>query len=277
MFLRITAVLGLILTCCSVPVKAWDSPLPFLSQPSGTDLAAFANPAAATRLEEAGTGFSLGRPDSSQGPWDHEWAAHHQENGQAYGLRLREGGAKTAGDLSWTYGRDWMGWLSTGSRTEYLYREAGPDQFGLDAGVQLRPHPALLAGYWGENLWTSRTDVKVHRWSFGLRPLANSGNRSQDFSIGYGVDLPGRGRRTESVYLQVPLPLSVTAQARWNLDRREASLGIVFQATGQMTAAWGLQGPRGSPGDWKTPNHREVALRFRKNLKSPFLVGRGQV
>lgn len=277
MLLRITAVLSLILTCFPLNGDGWDSPLPFLSQPSGTDLAAFSNPASATRLDEAGTGLSLGYPDSSLGPWEREWTLHHQEGGQALGLRLWEGDAKTSGDLGWTYGRDWMGWLSTGTRTTYLFREAAPDRLGLDVGIQLRPHPALLGGYWGESLWTSRPGLSVHRWSIGLRPFAAAANRSRDFSLGYGMDIPEQGRRIESLYLQIPLPLSTRAQIRWDLDRRQASLGLTFQATGQMALAWGLLGPKGSPGDWSTPAHREVAVRFLRNQKTPFALARGDV
>lgn len=256
---------------------AWDSPLPMLGQPAGTDLAAFANPAAATRLDGAGTGFSFGNPDSAEGPGNRLWAMHHQEDDHALGLRLWEGGAKTEADFGMTSAKDAFGWLSSGGRLSYRYREDAADRFGFDAGFQARPHPAAMLGYWGENLWTSRPAIHSHRFTLGLKPFAGAKSRAGDLSIGYGMDFPeDRGRR-EYLFVQVPLPMSGAAQAKWDWNDRSGSVGIQVQATGQMVAAWGLKGPRGNPSDWGLPRHREVAFRFRKHQKTPYLLGHGRV
>lgn len=255
----------------------WDSPLPYLAQPAGTDVAAFANPAAASRVDAAGTGFSLGHPDSGEGPGNRLWAMHHQEDGHALGLRLWEGGAKTEAEFGMSSTKDALGWLSSGGRVSYRYREDGPDRFGFDAGFQTRPHPAVLFGYWGENMWSSRPVEHAHRFTLGLKPFAGAKSRAGDFTLGYGMDFPEARARRDFLYLQVPLPVSGAAQLKWDWSGRSGSVGIQMQATGRMVAAWGLKGPRGNPSSWSLPDHREVAFRFRKHQKTPYLLGHGRV
>lgn len=274
---KVNARFGVIPVLFPALCGAWDTPLPFLGQPAGTDLAAFANPAAATRMDGAGTGFSLGHPDSGEAPGNRLWAMHHQEDGHALGLRLWEGGAKTEADFGMTSSKDALGWLSSGGRVSYRYREDGPDRFGFDAGFQARPHPAVLFGYWGENLWTSRPEIHDHRFTLGLKPFAGAKGRAGDFTLGYGMDFPEERRRREFLYVQIPLPLSGAAQAKWDWNGRSGSVGLQVQATGQMVAAWGLKGPRGNPASWRLPDHREVAFRFRKHQKTPYLLGNGRV
>jgi signal peptide peptidase SppA len=271
-----TSIFGIPFALVSL-AQAWDSPLPFLAQPAGTDLAAFANPAAASRVSEDGSGLAFGRPDSLEGPWKRLWAAHHQENNQSLGFRLWEGGAKTEGELGWSGAKDAGGMFSTGMRLTWRYREDAPDQWGSHAGFQVRPHPSVLAGYWGENLWTWRASQRLHRFSMGLRPMAGAGGRIGEFSVGYGLDFPEDESRREAVYVQVPLPFSTTAHGRWDWNSRQGAVGIAFQATPQMVAAWGLTGFRGAPSKWDLPNHREAALRFRKPRSAPYLMGQGKV
>lgn len=273
----ITGIISLIPTILPMTAGAWDSPLPSLSQPAGTDLGAFSNPAAATRPDDAGTGFSLAHPDSGESPWKRSWGAHHQENGQAVGLRLWEGGAKTEGEIGWTAGTDATPWLSTGARLAWRYRESARDRLGTDAGFQVRPHPVFLAGYWGENLWSTGSVTRLHRGALAARPFAGAANRFKEFSLGYGLDFPEEGARSEYLYVQTPLPFSASAHAKWDWNRREASLGISVQATAQMVAAWGLSGPRGKISDWGLPGHREAAVRFYKARKPQHLAGIGKV
>lgn len=268
---------GLFALLAILEAGAWDTPLPSLVQPSGTDLAAFGNPAVASQLDNAGTGFSLGRPDSLEGPWDRSWGIHHQEGGQALGFRLWEGGAKTESELGWSAAKDNAGFLTSGARLAWRYREDASDRFGADAGIQVRPHPAFLAGYWGENLWNSGPVPRVHRWSLAVKPFAGFRNLAEPLSVGYGMDFPEDRSRREFVYLQVPLPFSTLIQGKWDWKEQAASLGITVQASGQMAAAWGLSGPQGDYSDWERPSHREAAVRFRKSRKTPYLLGYGKV
>lgn len=256
---------------------AWDAPLPFLAQPSGTDLAAFANPAAATRASQAGTGFSFGNPDSLEGPWERLWAVHHQENGQGLGFRFWEGGAASEGEFGWSAAKDDAGWLSSGARLSYRWREGAPNEVGAHIGLQARPHPAFLAGYWIENLWTSEPNQTVHRVSLGVRPLAAASGRLRELSVGYGMDFKEDERRRDAVYLQLPLPFSATGYLRWDWTEEEAGLGLSFQATGSMAAAWGWAGPRGKPSDWSWPDNREGGVRFYKQRTTPYLLGHGRI
>ncbi|HLP40291.1 MAG TPA: S49 family peptidase, partial [Fibrobacteria bacterium] len=265
---NITTVINTLLLSSAGAVGAWDAPLPFLAQPSGNDLAAFGNPAAATRAEEAGTGFFLGRPDSLAGPWDRAWTMHHQENGQAFGLQLLEGSAKTQGTVSWSAGHEVLALGSTGIRASYLYREAGRDRLRIDLGAQLRPHPSFQAGYWVEDFLAAGD--RVHRMSAALRPMPAAEQRLGEVSIGYGMDLPEDGRRAEFLFAQSPLPGRVTAHARYEFGREVVSLGLTWQMTGQAAAAWGLRGPQGDATNWRGLKHREAGLRFRKAAKPGF-------
>lgn len=257
--------------------QAWDSPLPFLAQPAGTDLAAFGNPAAASRVSDDGTGLAFGYPDSLEGPWKRLWAIHAQENNQGLGFRLWEGGAKTESELGWSGAKDASGWLSTGMRLTWRYREDAADQFGSHGGFQVRPHPTVIAGYWGENLWTWRASQRLHRFSMGLRPLAGASGRIGEFSVGYGLDFPENESRREAVYVQVPLPMATTVHGRWDWNAGEGAVGLAFQVSPQMVLAWGLTGFRGAPSKWGIPNNREAALRFRKPRAAPYLMGQGKV
>lgn len=276
MHVSVTAVFGLVALFLISEVTATDSPLLLLAQPAGSDLGAFANPGSITLEGQAGTGFSLARVDSATGPWERAWAMHHQEAGQAFGLRLFEGGAKTAADLGWSMGKDYLGMVSSGLRLGYHYREAAPDRLSLDLGAVLRPHPSLIAGYWAENLWSNRDAVRVHRWSAGIRPFPGHAGRAKDANLGYGMDWPEEGKRRQYLYAQAPLPFLATANVRWDLDSREALFGLTLQSTAQSIFGWGLKRPRAGLDEWEDLRHREVALRFFKARKTSYLLGPGR-
>jgi protease-4 len=115
----------------------------------------------------------------------------------------------------------------------------------------------------------------VHRWSAGVRPIAGSAGRAKELSLGYGMDWPEEGKRRQYLFAQVPLPFFASANARWDLDSREALVGLTLQATAQSIAGWGLKRPRAGLDEWKSLRHRELALRFFKARKTSYLLSPG--
>ena len=58
-----------------------------------------------------------------------------------------------------------------------------------------------------------------------------------------GVDFPESGPQRDLLYVQLPLPFALLAQARWDWNAQSVSLGVGLQATGTVAAAFGLAAP----------------------------------
>jgi protease IV len=283
MFIRFNPLFALI----PAAILAWDSPLPFSNGvATSTEQAGFANP--------AGSGFGTGnRFDMAWAEWEtlaggpqRLWALHNQESGHAEGFRYWEGNGPYQARFDLAIGSEFLGLFSSGVRPAYVWDGAGADHFVVDAGIDFRPLPQLLAGYWGENLWTGASESRVHRLAAAVRPWGSRQGALSDAVLGYGWSLRESGKRRGFLFAQAPLGFGFRIESQWNFRQREGSLGISLQATGLWAGAVGLANGSDSRSagmanrlgaNVTDGRHRQAAVRIREDQKTPFLVSGGDV
>ncbi|MDQ3001735.1 MAG: signal peptide peptidase SppA [Fibrobacterota bacterium] len=253
---------------------------------TSTGQAAFANP--------AGSGFGTGnRFDLAWSEWEtmaggpqRLWALHNQGSGHAEGFRYWGGNGPYLARFDLAMGTELLGLFSSGIRPAYIWDGAGPDHFVVDAGLDFRPLPQLLAGYWGENLWTGASEPRVHRMAASVRPWGSRQGVLADAALGYGWVHPEKGNRRGFLFSQAPLGFGFLVETQWDFKRKEGSLGLTLQATGQWAGALGFakgSDPKSAGmGNRLGANvadgrHRQAAIRFRDDQKTPFLVSAGNV
>jgi len=280
MIRHIAAFLALI----PIVATAGDSPLPFSNlSATSVDQAAFANPAAAA----IGTGGELGLGwsewDALGGAVERLWAAQYQGEGHAEGFRFYQGNGPYQARFDLALAGYTFGTFSPGVRFGYLTFGKGTDHGVIDAGLNFRPWPQFLLGYWGDNLWTAESETRIHHLAAAVKPFGAREGWPADFQLGVGLTRPESGPRQAFVFTQVPLLLGFRLQSQWDFQHREGSLGLVLQATSQVAGAMGWsRGNVGQPGIGSAtsrssdkPRGREAAVGFRRDQRTPFLAQAG--
>jgi protease-4 len=267
-------------------IEAWESTLPFSNGvATNTGQAAFANPSGAAFGSEERFGMGWSESDLPGGGSQRAWTAQFQGLRFAEGFRYWEGHGPYLArfDLAWAW--DWTRFLSPGLRPAYVWDGQGPDHAILDAGVDLRPLPQVLAGYWGENLWSGTDLPMAHHWSLAFRPFANSVRWPADLQFGLGGVKPESGKHEGFLFAQIPLGLGFRCESVWNPRAKRGSIGLSLQATSQWSAAFargrGMHTGAGGiePRLAGTGNglRREAAVEYRSHQKTPFLLSGGNV
>jgi protease IV len=270
-------------------IQAWESPLPFSNaNAASTSQAAFRNPAGAAIGSENRMGLGWAEWDRGSGSRQRLWSLSTQGGRHAEGFRYWEGNGPYLARFDVSAAWDLAGFLSPGLRPAYVWDGAGPDHLLLDAGLDLRPLPQVLAGYWAENLWSGsgRETPITHHWSIALRPWGARAGWASDFNLGAGGAVPDSGKRRNFVFAQIPLAYGLRMDGEWSPQDRSGSLGIVLQATGLVSGALGAgkgagTGTAGMEARQRAGlgkgAHKEAALEFRTRQKSPFLFSSGTV
>ncbi len=268
-------------------VPAWEPTLPFSNGlATATGQAAFGNPAAAAFGSEERV--DLGWAEwSASGPGSLRlWSLETQGSGQAESFRYYEGNGPYRARFDLAIGGNFLRCFSAGIRPAYVWDGADADHPVLDAGMDFRPLPQIMAGYWGENLWTGDTERKIHHVSAAVRPWGAASGILSDFNFGLAAVKEEQGKRRSYLFGQVPLGLGFRVEGQLDLKHREGSLGLVLQGTGRWAGALGSgrgaaqgvngMGPRlaaGLPGGRQS----QAALQFRSAQKTPFLFPEGNV
>jgi protease IV len=205
---------------------------------------------------------------------------------QAQGLRIWEGNGPYLIRFDWAAARNVAGFLSPGVRPAFVWDGKGSDHLLVDAGLDVRIFPQLLAGYWGENLWSGSDEPTTHHVSIGVRPFATFGGWPADFNFGVGAVRPDSGKRRGFVFAQIPLGLGFKLESEWDPRGKSASLGLTLQATNRLTAGIGVgkgmhSGTTGMEsrlaGGIGKGRHREAGVQFANLQKTPFLVSPGNL
>lgn len=265
--------------------QAWDSVLPFSNGiATSTGQAAFSNPAAATFGSGDRFDLSWAEWETLAGGRQRLWAAQNQGPGHAEGFRYWEGGGPYQARFDLAMAWNVLGLFSPGIRPAFVSDGDGPDHLLLDAGMDFRPFPQLMAGYWGENLLSGTPASAVHRFAAAVRPWGAGKGAMADLNLGAGMELPESGKRRRYLFAQIPLGLGFLAESKIDFRNREGSVGLILQATGQWAGAfgWGKGGtegangmlPRQADGLAKARN-RQAAFQYRSQQKTPFLIAAG--
>ena len=136
-------------------IQAWESPLTFSdANAASTNLAAFRNPAGSAIGSENRIGLGWSEWDRGTASRQRLWSISNQGARHAEGFRYWEGNGPYLARFDVATAWDLAGFLSPGLRPAFVWDGKGADHLLLDAGVDLRPIPQLLAGYWGENIWS---------------------------------------------------------------------------------------------------------------------------
>ena len=280
MIFRIAAFLALM----PLAAMSGDSPLPFSNlSAASVDQAAFANPAAAAIGTGGEMGLGWAEWDAPGGKIERMWATQYQGNGHGEGLRFYQGNGPYQARFDLALAGYSFGDFSPGIRFGYLSFGRGTDHGVVDAGLDFRPWPQFLLGYWGDNLWSGESDLRIHHLAAAVKPFGAREGWPADFQLGLGWTRPETGSRQAFVFTQVPLFLGMRLQTQWDFQHREGALGLVLQATGQVAGAMGWsRGNMGQPGigstafpDARKPRGREAAIAFRKDQRTPFLAEAG--
>ncbi|HKP97674.1 MAG TPA: signal peptide peptidase SppA [Fibrobacteria bacterium] len=268
-------------------LQAWDSALPFSNGiAANTGLAAFANPAAAAFGSDDRVDLGWSEWEALTGGPQRLWAAQNQGPGHAEGFRYWEGKGPYLARFDLALAGNVLGLFSPGVRPAFVWDGAGPDHLLLDAGLDFRPLPRLLAGYWGENLWSGSDENRVHRFAAAVRPWGSRPGALGDFNLGLGLEKEEGGKRRGFLFTQVPLGLGFKLESQVDLWHREGFLGLSLQAFPRVAGAFGWakggsQGTGGMEGRLASgladKGHRQASLQFRVDQKTPFLVSAGNV
>ncbi|MEO6097681.1 MAG: signal peptide peptidase SppA, partial [Fibrobacteria bacterium] len=188
--------------------------------------------------------------------------------------------------FDWAAGWNLAGLLSPGVRPAYVWDGQGSDHLLLDAGVDLRVIPQMLAGYWGENLWSGTAEPVSHHFSLGFRPFAARSGWAADYNFGVGAVRPDSGKRRTFVFAQIPVGFGFKIESEWDPRNRSGSVGLVIQATDRLSGGYGVGRGRHSgttgmerrlAGGIGNGRHREAGLQFDNRQKTPFLLPGGNM
>ncbi len=253
-------------------VAAWDTTLPF---PNGgasgasTAYPAFANPASAGFAQDSRTSLAWLESDPNKGDARRLWSLGRQDGNFGLGLRYWEGGGPyaTRADLAW--GGTFLGLFSPGIRPAYVWDGSGPDHFLADAGLDFRPLPQFLIGYWMESLISAGPEKRVNHLAAAVRPFAGSHGGLGDLNFGVGMEAAKGNGRHGYLFGQLPLFAGLRVETEWDPKRRQGSLGVTLQASSRWAASLGA----GKSGG----RQRAAAVEFRTAQKNPFLFSGGTV
>ena len=283
MFLRFIPLFALLPTA----LLAWDSGLPFSNgTATGTGSPAFANPAGTALESGKRLGLALADWETEKGKSQRFWGLQNQGQRHAEGFRYWEGSGPYMARLDLAMGTEFLGLFSPGIRPAYVWDGKGRDHAVLDAGLDFRPLPQALAGYWAENLWTGSSERRVHHLAAALRPWGSGTGALADLVMGYALEKPEKAKRRGFLFSQIPLGFGFRIESQWNFSDREGNLGLSLQATEHWAGALGLAkgrrpqmpGMENRLGDNVADGrHRQAALEFREEQKTPFLVAEGNV
>lgn len=282
MLLRFLPLIALI----APSIRAWDSPMPFGAGPAtSVTQGAFANPAAPAFARDARLGLSWAAWDTELDGRRRLWAAQDQWKGYSLGYRQWEGAGPYMGRLDLGASWDLLDAFSLGLRPGYVWDGAGPDHLLLDGGLDFRPLPQILVGWWVENLASDGPEPRVHHVAAALRPFANVRNAASDLNIGIAAEKTEKGGRIGYLFGQLPLVAGMRAEGRWEPERGEGSLGVTLQLADRM--AFGLGAAHGNaalPGmrnrlgaDLGARGSVQAAVEFRNAQKTPYLASDGAV
>jgi protease-4 len=268
-------------------IQAWDSPLPFSNAvATNTGASAFANPAGAAIGSGDRLGFGWSEWDAASGSSQRLWSLQSQGASHALGLRLWEGNGPYLARFDWAAGWDVGGFLTPGLRPAYVWDGLESDHLLLDAGLDVRVFPQLLAGYWGENLWSGTEEPLTHHFSLGVRPFAALGGWSSDFNFGVGAVRPDSGKRRNFVFAQIPIGFGFKFESEWDPRGKSGSVGLVLQATDRLSGGYGAGKGRHSgtagmgrrlAGGIGNGRHREAGIQIANRQKTPFLLPGGNM
>ena len=268
-------------------IQAWESPLPFSdANAASANQAAFRNPAGSAIGSENRLGLGWSEWDRGTGSRQRLWSLSNQGARHAEGFRYWEGNGPYLARFDLATAWNLAGFLSPGLRPAYVWDGQGADHLLLDAGVDLRPIPHLLAGYWGENIWSGADAPLTHHWSVAVRPWGSRAGWASDFDLGVGGAVPDSGRPRNFVFARIPLAFGLRLESEWSPRDRSGSLGIVLQATGLISGAVGAgKGSRAGTAGMEprllagigNGVHRDAAVEFRTRQKTPFLFSSGTV
>ncbi len=289
MFFRISRLFTIIVPFLLIPLalEAWDSPLPFSNGPATqTGQGTFGNPAGTGFVDRDRFSLAWSEWDAAAGGSQRLWALGTQGNGFATGFRFWEGNGPYLARFDLGTGWNFAGVLTPGLRPAYVWDGRGSDHLLLDAGLDIRPFPQLLAGYWGENVWSGVDEPVINHFSFGLRPFATLKGWASDIDFGVGLVKPDSGKRQGFLFAQFPIGFGFHVETEWSPRDRNGSVGLVLQATGQWDGAYGVGrgsriGTEGMESRLTTGigngRHREAAVAFHPEQKTPFLLTPGNV
>ncbi|MDB5105848.1 MAG: signal peptide peptidase SppA, type [Fibrobacteres bacterium] len=276
-----------ILALIPLAVQAWESPLPFSNGvATNTSQGAFANPAGSGFGTENRFGASWSEWNTVAGGNERLWALRTEGTGHAEGFRFWEGDAPYLARFDAARAWNVAGFLTPGIRPAYVWDGKGPDHLLVDGGLDARPIPQLMAGYWGENLWSGGDEPITQHFALALRPWANHGGALSDFNLGVGLAKPDSGKRRTFMFTRIPLGFGFLLESEWDPKNRSGSLGLTLQATGQWAgalgsgrgASFGMPGMEGRLGRTAAKGRRRQAgLEFRTDQKTPFLLSAGNV
>lgn len=278
---------SLLLPLIPLAVGAWDSNLPFSNGiAANTGQAAFANPAGVAFGNDDRLDLGWSEWQTLSGGRQRLWSLQTQGPGHAEGFRMWEGSGPYQARFDLALGGDVLGFFSPAVRPAFVWDGAGPDHLLLDAGLDFRPLPWLMAGYWGENLWSGVPETTVHRFAAAIRPWGSRPGALADFNLGLGMAKPDGGKRKGYLFTQVPLGFGLKAESQIDFKHREGSLGLVLQATSRWSAGfgWAKGASAGTAGlgdrlaaDLDRGRHRDATVGFRRDQKTPFLASAGNV
>lgn len=267
-------------------LTAWDGFLPFSYAPAtSVSQPAFANPAAAAVDPQERTSLSWADWSRSDGSRLRQWGVQTQGRGMGTGFRYWEGGGPYLARFDLALAGTGMKMVSPGLRPAYVWDGQGPDHALLDAGLDIRPLPYFLLGWWTENLASAGPEPRIHHLAASVRPFAVSRGQWSDFDLGAGITGSGRKQTGREVFAQVPVFGGLRLDTRWDFRNRQGYLGVTLQASGTWAAALGgAKGGEAAPGmrnrlgaGLSDGRARAAAIEFRLAQKTPHLFPAGRV
>jgi protease-4 len=267
--------------------QAWDSNLPFSNGiATNTEQAAFANPAGAGFGNDERLALSWAGWDTRDDGMQRLWAVQNQGPGHALGFRWWEGNGPYQARFDAALAGNVLRFFTPGIRPAYVWDGSGKDHLLLDGGLDFRPLPQFMAGYWAENLWTGGYEPINQRVAAAIRPWGARTGTLADFNLGAGFEFPDEGKRRGFVFTQLPLGAGIKIESHIDFRNREGSVGLILQATGRMAAAFGMgrgerNGTAGMPermSDQLADRYqRNAFIQFRADQKTPFLLSEGNL
>lgn len=260
---------------------AWDAFLPFSYAPAtSVSQAAFANPAAAAIGSQSRASFGWADWSLAGGGERRQWSGQFQAPGNAAGFRYWEGGGPYLARLDMAFAGTVLGMVSPALRPAYVWDGQGADHVVLDAGIDIRPLPWLLAGGWTENLASGGPEERLHHAAVSVRPFAGNKGQWADLDLGAGLSFADGNARGREAFAQVPLAGGLKVESRWDFRERMGYLGVTLQATGGFAAALGAsRGGGAAPGmrnrlatGLSRGRGRAAAAEFRAERKTPYLL-----
>jgi protease IV len=268
-------------------VSAGDNPLPFSNLSAvSTGQGAFSNPAASALGSGPELGLTSTNWETSDGLTERLLTAQYQGDQHAEGLRYYLGTNTYQARFDLALATNWINLFSPGIRLSYLSSGSESDHALLDGGLDFRPCPQLLIGYYGENLWSGGIEKPVQNLGISVRPWGSRSNWLADFQIGLSASRSKSMGRSGFLFTQIPIYGGLRMQNQWDPKHKEGAIALVLQATGQWSAGLGISRSTRVPNsnsslavdpDAQKLRRHTASIGYRFDQRTPFLFGTGKV